>query len=349
MALEKPEFEKRVTMRAIAEQAGVTHATVSMALRNHPLISAKTRQKIQRIARTLGYRPDPEVAKLMRHLRLKHKPKFKSTIAALTTLTESMEQSYAVALREGARRGAEALGYGFTVFRVETSGKRDSSLQRVLRTRGVEGILLLPMKEVVSLRRFLDWDQFAVVAATHGVLAPDFHRVVPDQFGNTLLICKQLARLRCRRIGLVMRHGTDEVVDHRFSAAVMWQNTIGGTEFVRAFFYDKDSRPGLREWFERERPDGLIVGAEAEANSVIEVLGPRLSGRVRIAVTERPGPTLFSGIDQRSGEIGAAAAAQLHGMIQRGEKGRPRVPAVMMIKGHWVAAARRGVDAVARS
>src|SRR4051812_49177178 len=98
MSVEKPEFEKRVTMRAIAEQAGVTHATVSMALRNHPLISAKTRQKIQRIARNLGYRPDPEVAKLMRHLRLKHKPKFKSTIAALTTLTESMERSYAVAL-----------------------------------------------------------------------------------------------------------------------------------------------------------------------------------------------------------------------------------------------------------
>jgi len=252
-------------------------------------------------------------------------------------------------LREGARRGAEALGYGFTMFRVEASGQRDSSLQRVLRTRGVEGILLLPMKEVVSLRRFLDWDQFAVLAATHGVLAPDFHRVVPDQFGNTLLICKHLARLRCRRIGLVMRRGTDGVADHRFSAAVMWQNTIGGTEFVPAFFYDKDFRLGLREWFERERPDGLIVGAEAEANSIIEELGPRLSGRVRIAVTERPGPTLFSGIDQRSGEIGAAAAAQLHGMIQRGEKGRPPVPAVMMIKGHWVDAARRRVVASARS
>ena len=58
-------------------------------------------------------------------------------------------------------------------------------------------------------------------------------------------------------------------------------------------------------------------------------------------VTERPGPVGFSGIDQRSAEIGAAAAAQLHGMIQRGEKGRPTVPAVMMIKGHWVEAGRR--------
>ncbi|MEO6003654.1 MAG: LacI family DNA-binding transcriptional regulator [Opitutus sp.] len=341
MSTEKPELEKRVTMRAIAEKAGVTHATVSMALRNHPLISRKTRQKVQRLALKLGYRPDPEVAKLMRHLRMKHKPKFKSTIAALTTLAADAEQPYAAALREGARQGAEALGYGFTVFRVEARRQRDTSLQRVLRSRGVEGILLLPMKEAVTLSRFLEWKHFAVVAATHGVLAPDFHRVVPDQFGNTLLICKQLARMGCRRIGLVTLRGTDDVVDHRFSAAVMWQNTIGGTEFVSAFFYEKDFRVGLRSWFEQERPDGLIVGTEADAKAIVVELGLRRPGPVRIALTERPGPTIFSGIDQRSAAIGAAAAAQLHGMIQRGEKGLPPVPAVVMIKGHWIDPARR--------
>jgi len=52
------------------------------------------------------------------------------------------------------------------------------------------------MKSAVSLADLLDWSFFAVEAATYGVLAPDFHRVVPDQFGNTLLICEQLARRR---------------------------------------------------------------------------------------------------------------------------------------------------------
>lgn len=339
---ETPDFEKRPTMRAIALQAGVTHATVSMALRNHPLISPKTRQKVRRIARKLGYRPDPEVAKLMHHLRMKHKPLFKSTIAAVTTLTEEKEPAYAVALREGARRAAEALGYGFSVFRVEAGKKRDSRLQRILRSRGVEGVLFLPMKEAITLGHFLDWTHFSVVAATYGVLAPEFHRVIPDQFGNTLLICKHLARLGCRRIGLVMRRGTDLVVDHRFSAAVMWQNTIGGGDFVRAFMYDADYRDGLRSWFAGERPDGLIVGTEVEGHGIAKELDLRVPGNVRIAVTERPDPTLFSGIDQRSAEIGAAAAAQLHAMIQRGEKGAPIVPGVMMIKGRWVQAPRRG-------
>jgi DNA-binding LacI/PurR family transcriptional regulator len=336
-----PDFEKRPTMRAIARQAGVTHPTVSMAMRNDPRISPKTRQKVQRIARKLGYRPDPEVAKLMHHLRMKHKPMFKSTIAAVTTLSEENEPPYAVALREGARRAAEALGYGFSLFRATGGQKRDSSLQRILRGRGVEGVLLLPVKDAISLGRFLDWNDFSIVAGTYGVLAPDFHRAVPDQFGNTLLICRHLARLGCRRIGLVAWRSTGPVVDNRFSAAVMWQNTMGGTEFVRPFIYEKDFRDGLRSWFAEERPDGLIVGTEGDAHAIVSELGLRVPGKVRIAVTERPGPTIFAGIDQRAAEVGAAAAAQLHGLMQRGEKGAPAVPSVTMIKGHWVQAPRR--------
>ena len=346
--IQKPDPEKRPTLRAIAGHAGVTHATVSMALRNHPLISVKTRRKIQRIARQLGYRPDPEVAKLMHHLRMKHKPRFKSTIAALTNLGEGKEPAYAVALREGAQRAAEGLGYGFSVFRVEVGKQRDASLQRILRSRGVEGLMLLPMREAIALGRFLDWKQFSVVAATYGVVAPDFHRVIPDQFGNTLLICRQLARLGCRRIGLVEWSSTGPGVDNRFSAAVMWQNTMGGTEFVRAFIYENDIRDGLKSWYADQRPDGMIVGTERDAHAIAGELGPGVQGKVRFAVTGRSGPTPFGGIDQRAAAVAAAAAAQLHGLIQRGEKGLPTVAGVMMIKGHWVQAPMRrsGANAV---
>jgi DNA-binding LacI/PurR family transcriptional regulator len=324
-------------MRSIAIEAGVTHATVSMALRNHPLISAKTRQKVRRIAEKLGYRPDPEVAKLMHHLRLKHKPKFKSIIAAVTTIaSEKNEPHYPQVLREGAERAATALGYGFTVFRVEASTLRNTSLQRVLRSRGVEGVLLLPMLEAVALNDLLNWDDFAIVAATYGVIAPDFHRVVPDQFGNTILMCKQLARLGCRRIGLITNARTDSVVDHRFTAAVMWQNTMGGTELVRPLIYDGDFRAGLRSWFNRQKPDAIIAGTESDVERITKHLGRRLLTNVKFAVTDRPGPTPIGGVDQRPAEIGAAAVSQLHARIQSGEKGPPRVPNVTMIKGDWV-------------
>lgn len=47
-----------VSIKDIAAAAGVTHPTVSRALNESPLISSETRERIQRIAREMGYIPD---------------------------------------------------------------------------------------------------------------------------------------------------------------------------------------------------------------------------------------------------------------------------------------------------
>lgn len=45
----------RVTLQQIAERLGVSTATVSLALRSSPLVAEATREKVQDLARTLGY------------------------------------------------------------------------------------------------------------------------------------------------------------------------------------------------------------------------------------------------------------------------------------------------------
>lgn len=47
-----------VSIKDIAAAAGVTHPTVSRALNDSPLISSETRERIQRLAREMGYIPD---------------------------------------------------------------------------------------------------------------------------------------------------------------------------------------------------------------------------------------------------------------------------------------------------
>ncbi|MHB9022751.1 MAG: LacI family DNA-binding transcriptional regulator [Armatimonadota bacterium] len=51
------------SVRQLAKLAGVSTATVSMALRNHPRISAFTRQRIQELAQTYQYRVSPVISK----------------------------------------------------------------------------------------------------------------------------------------------------------------------------------------------------------------------------------------------------------------------------------------------
>ncbi len=47
-----------VTLKDIAERAGVTSATVSMVINNKPNISDATRKKVLRIAKELNYYPN---------------------------------------------------------------------------------------------------------------------------------------------------------------------------------------------------------------------------------------------------------------------------------------------------
>jgi DNA-binding LacI/PurR family transcriptional regulator len=332
----EPHVAKQPTTRMIAALAGISKTAVSMALRHHPKISAATRNRVHKIAARLGYRPDPHVAKLMHHLRLARKPRFQSLICALTTM-EDKSASYMSAIAASARTRADALGYGFTVMQVEDRPGRRPDLHRILRSRGVEGLLLLPMQTPHAFDDLIDWRDFSVLAATYAVLSPEFHRVVPHQFGNMLLVCHELARRGYRRIGLVLDKRQDLRVHHHFSAAVAWQSLLGGTELVRPLIHDTPLPAGVSEWFERERPDAIIAGGQADGESIAHALGLRIPGPVGFVLTDRSETALFAGIDQRPADIGARATEILSGMIQRGEKGAPAVPTVTMIEGRWVA------------
>ncbi len=74
---------KRVTMAAIAEKAGLSKNTVSLALRNDPQIPTATRKRIERIASKLGYTKNPVVAQLMAELRKTQPAGYQRTIALI--------------------------------------------------------------------------------------------------------------------------------------------------------------------------------------------------------------------------------------------------------------------------
>jgi len=57
--------ERQVTVRDLARLAGVSAATVSRALRDHPRISTQTRARIKALARRVGYRPNPRARALL--------------------------------------------------------------------------------------------------------------------------------------------------------------------------------------------------------------------------------------------------------------------------------------------
>src|SRR5215211_5116499 len=111
-----PQAKVRVGLREVAAVAKVCVMTVSLAPRDNPRISTGTRDRIKRLAAELGYHPDPELSRLMNHLRASRTARGKIGIAVIDFHPTAgfVENVYNAKIRLGATRRAEELGFSIT-------------------------------------------------------------------------------------------------------------------------------------------------------------------------------------------------------------------------------------------
>ena len=71
----------RIGLREIARCLGVSHVTVSLALRDSPRVSASTKERIKKAANEMGYRPDPMLTALAAYRSRRSAPTIHSVVA----------------------------------------------------------------------------------------------------------------------------------------------------------------------------------------------------------------------------------------------------------------------------
>ena len=330
--------EPRPTLRQLADSAGVSPMTVSRALGGRGRVAAATRRRIVGLAESLGYRPDPEIAKLMHHLRSRRTRRFQSVVVGLSTRHPDDPEFYFRALAAGARARLADRGFGFELRQISAEAKGWSGFGRMLRNRGVEGILVLPQLAPVDLTALLDWCSYSVVSASASAVVPFAERVLPHHFANAVLLCRTLSNRGFRRIGLVIAADHDRRTEHGFTAGVTWHGLNEAAHFVPPLV-TVEARPApVRSWVERERPDAIITSEPTTARLCARMIGPTLAARLQFFVTSRSGQAGegFPGIDERPAEIGAAAADLLAGMVERRHRLRPGPTMSTLLTGRWL-------------
>lgn len=325
------------TLRTLAQAAGVSVTTVSLALRNRPNVGSETRKRIQQLAREMGYRPDPEVAKLMSHLGQRRPDRFRGSICALASSvwSEPGHPYWSQLLVTGARKRAIELGFSWETLPLEELQKRPKAMSRVLSTRGVEGILLPPAVSNCVLPDENVWDLFSVVAASHSILAPDFRRVVPNHYQNIWTICRELNALGCRRMGFQTSVSQDVRTQHQHSAGLTAFQRTNGLSIIPPLVISKYSPEAIQAWVQEENLDAIIVESPYAAERISQDLAMPIPGPVAIACTTCLSTGQWAGIDDLPGFVGASAIDQLSGMIQRRETGIPEHQSVTTIAGVW--------------
>ncbi|MBI5768051.1 MAG: LacI family DNA-binding transcriptional regulator [Verrucomicrobia bacterium] len=283
----------------------------------------------------------------MHHLRTRAPARAKANLCGLTQTWPRAQLgpgNFLDRLVHGIRTRAESLGYTYDQLNLDDY-PTSAQLQRVLVSRGIEGLLVLPLREPRDLSALLDWRLFSTVTVTSSVFAPRFHSVKPAHFDNIMLACRELTRAGFRRIGLAMSSEWDERVKHRWTGGIAWQNQFGGTAPVAPLV---DRRPGpnldlatLSAWLAREQPDAVVLETldRSVLRQALATFPPRR--RPTIVTMNWPNEAAGCGIDQEVERIGTVAAELVASMIARGEKGLHEQPATTVIDGTWVPGALR--------
>jgi DNA-binding LacI/PurR family transcriptional regulator len=328
----------RVGLREVAAAAKVCVMTVSLALRDNPRISTTTRDRIKRLAAELGYHPDPELSRLMNHLRGSRIVPGKIGVALIDFYPTAgfIENVYNAKIRSGAERRADELGFSITTMHAADYKLSLPNLLKVIRARGLEGALIMPSVVPLELDPAVNWNGISVVATSKSILAPRFHCVLPNQFGNAMRLLETLQGQSQQRICAVFDELFDERTGHNFTAAVNWRPAGRSTLIVPQAASPLDRAELVAGWLAEQRPDAVFAQSDAVVAGIprLRRVRPRLNFQV-ISLGEHNSAG-FSYLDERADLVGAGAIDLLGGMMYYHETGIPAHPRTTLLDGKLV-------------
>lgn len=331
---------KPPTQQSIALQAGVTPSTVSLALRNDPRLPLATRERIQSIARELGYRPNPAIAALMTHVRSRRPVVHSETIAFVIPLpvqvVEKRRTKVYDAYWQGASERATQLGFQLERIWAKEEGMSGRRLTTILHTRNIRGVLVssgAPARGHLSL----DWSKFAAATIGYAMWKPSLHRAAVNYYECTMLALRTLRRRGYRRIAMVMHANTDERVNRQSSAAfLVFRDHLPRSERVDPFLTTHFDQKHFTPWFEKQNPDAVLANAPA-VMTWIRQCGKRIPedlGFVHLQWEE--GPATCAGIRQNAKDVGAAGIDLIVAQLHHNETGIPARPKLVLTQGDWI-------------
>jgi LacI family transcriptional regulator len=179
------------TIYTIAEQAGVSIATVSRALNNGPRISEATRARILKIATDLGYQPSAAA----RGLALK-------TTETLALIFPQVSGPYFSELIGGAEGVARQQNYHLLVYSLQTNKPNDPFLH--LLPARTDGLILSNQHIGEEYIHHLHQRSFPFVLMGREVAGLKLDTVRPDNEGGAYQLTRHLIEVHgCQRIAFV--------------------------------------------------------------------------------------------------------------------------------------------------
>src|SRR6266576_3206326 len=183
---------QEVSIEDIARAAGVSHSTVSRALRDSSLISAEVRERIQNLALEMGYTPNAIAQSLQTQQT--------STIGLVVT---SIADPFWGDVMKGVEEVARAAGFSVLLSATHNDPDQEMAIIETLHRRRVDGILVASSRITAKYKKRLDHIRVPTVLINSQAESQDnlLHWVAVDDPAGAQLGVEHLLHLGHRSIG----------------------------------------------------------------------------------------------------------------------------------------------------
>lgn len=331
----------RPTLQDIAREVGVTKATVSLALRDHPKISDATREKVKAAARKLNYRPDPALARIAAH-RWRTREHPSDLVLAFVSTPHPWSSSESLPeLRQGATSQGEKLGYRVEHFRLQDHSGAEQ-LARVLYHRGIRGVIVGQIFSEEFIRTF-PWDQFACVGCHVGYWQPPVNVVLPDFHHAMVRLWREAVDAGYHRIGVALLREMEAVdLFDKVSAALYCQNCLTPELApIPLRHFSLDEKPEFAAWVNEYKPD-VVIGFNNTVGNWLSQYGYNIPDQIAFVSLDDPassvvGDRLLTSMNPDYFLIGSTAVEQLDLLLRANRHGIPEHPLTVHVPSEWFA------------
>ncbi len=332
-----------VTLKDIAQTCDCGVSTVSYALRRDPKIPASTAERIRSTAQQLGYRQDPLMRQLMRQVRLGKARDIGQALAFLNFSDVpiwSKRGERARRVFEALRLHAEKQGYHLDEIWLKPQRPSPVSLRRILKTRGIRGILVSGSAHQKKWPD-LNWNEWGAVSIDHHPFSHALPRVMHDHFEGIQLCFEQLQQRGYQKIGLALS-GPDSIAKERWQAGYLlcrerWPQRSAPVFITPDWYWAEGFDKSYLNWHTTQRPD-VVISNDANLYSLLKTWkDDKILGAHGFAALDCAPhiPTGISGIEQHYEPMAQLAVDVLIDQLERYQCVARAPSSLQLVPGSW--------------
>lgn len=325
-----------ITIKDIAKRAGVSHSTVSRALRVNHLVSSETAKRIHDIAQEMGYRPSA-VARSLKTKRTQ----------VLGVIVSSISDPFFGEILNGIEVSAQAGGYSLFIAASQHDPIKERQIVQTMMEQRTDGVIICSSSfSPEHGRQFLSYG-FPVVVVNHQGSESFNYSIYHDDVDGSSQVTRHLIAFGHKKIAYLGNSQSGRTTQDRLCG---FQNAMANAnlDVPKAYIHHVEGGEPILgqesvEYFTRLTPRptaivcfndmlaiGVLKGCELAGLRVPEDLSVTGFDNITYSAFTTPSLTTF---DQPKFSIGHEAAQLLLDLLQAEDGIIPDTPNVKILKG----------------